>query len=158
MDLDEIVRKVCDEHQAKVTGYNDLVKGHIDQVAQQKKKQQKKTVKKMYLLLRQKSHLITQRLSFRKKNLLSQQFLRTPLSKPRMLLPRQGQLNQCMWPPLLKLIFHPSKLFLRKVKSLASSPKLLRLMKHQRPRPLQLFSNNKLQWNNLNHLQCLIQP
>ena len=46
MDLDEIVRKVCDEHQAKVTGYNDLVKGHIDQVAQQKKKQHKKTAKK----------------------------------------------------------------------------------------------------------------
>jgi hypothetical protein len=38
-DLDEIVRKICDEHQAKVIGYDDLVKGHIDQVAQLKKKQ-----------------------------------------------------------------------------------------------------------------------
>ena len=34
MDLDEIVRKIYDEHQAKVASYNDLVKGHIDQVAQ----------------------------------------------------------------------------------------------------------------------------
>ena len=45
-DLDKIVRKICDEHQAKVTGYNDLVKGHIDQVAQQKKKQRKRIAKK----------------------------------------------------------------------------------------------------------------
>jgi hypothetical protein len=46
MDLDEIVHNIYDEHQAKVTGYNDLVKGHIDQVAQQKKKQRKRIAKK----------------------------------------------------------------------------------------------------------------
>lgn len=46
MDLDEIVRKIYDKHQAQVTSYNDLVKGHIDQVAQQKRKQRKKVVKK----------------------------------------------------------------------------------------------------------------
>jgi hypothetical protein len=45
-DLDEIVHKICDEHQAKVTGYNDLVKGHIDHVAKQKNKQRKKMAKK----------------------------------------------------------------------------------------------------------------
>mgnify|MGYP000914700932 CR=1 FL=1 len=33
-DLDNIVRKICIEHQAQVTGYNDLVKGHIDPTAQ----------------------------------------------------------------------------------------------------------------------------
>ena len=34
LDLDNIVRKICIEHQAQVTGYNDLVKGHIDPTAQ----------------------------------------------------------------------------------------------------------------------------
>ena len=46
MDLGEIVCKICYEHQAKVTDYDDLVKGHVVQVAQQKKKHQKKIAKK----------------------------------------------------------------------------------------------------------------
>ena len=29
-DLDQIVRKICLDHQAQATSYNDLVKGHID--------------------------------------------------------------------------------------------------------------------------------
>ena len=33
--LDDIVRKICLEHQAQATSYNDLVNGHIDQTAQQ---------------------------------------------------------------------------------------------------------------------------
>jgi hypothetical protein len=37
-DLDQIVRKICLDHQAQVTGYNDLVKGHIDPSKQKKKK------------------------------------------------------------------------------------------------------------------------
>ena len=45
-DLDEIVRTICNEHQAQVTGYNDLVKGHIDHVAKQNIKQRKKIAKK----------------------------------------------------------------------------------------------------------------
>ena len=45
-DLDDIVHNICNEHQAQVTSYNHLVKGHIDQVAQQKKKQRKETPKK----------------------------------------------------------------------------------------------------------------
>nr|XP_040251802.1 translation initiation factor IF-2-like [Aegilops tauschii subsp. strangulata] len=45
-DLDEIVRKICDEHQAQVTRYNDLVKGPIDQTAQQTERQRKRTAKK----------------------------------------------------------------------------------------------------------------
>ena len=118
----------------------------------------RKLRRKMDLLLRQKSHLIAQRLSLKKKKLLSQLFLRNPQSKTRMLLPRQDQLNQCMWPPLLEPIFLLNKLFLKKVKSLTPNPKLLRLMKHQMSRPLQLFNNNKFQWKNLNHLQCLIRP
>ena len=35
-DLDQIVHKVFLDHQAQVTGYNDLVKGHIDQSKQKK--------------------------------------------------------------------------------------------------------------------------
>ena len=33
-DLDEIVHKIYEKHQAEVAGYNDLVKGHIYQFAQ----------------------------------------------------------------------------------------------------------------------------
>ena len=45
-DLDDIVRKICNEHQAQATGYNDLVKGHIYQTAQQMQKRRKKTANK----------------------------------------------------------------------------------------------------------------
>ena len=38
MDLDEIVHKICDEHQGNVIGSNEPVKGHIYQVSQQKKR------------------------------------------------------------------------------------------------------------------------
>jgi hypothetical protein len=37
-DLDQIIRKICLDHQAQVTGYNDLVKGHIDLSKQKKMK------------------------------------------------------------------------------------------------------------------------
>ena len=43
LDLDQIVRKICLDHQAKVTGYNNLVKGHIDPSKQKKKKKIAKT-------------------------------------------------------------------------------------------------------------------
>ena len=36
-DLDQIVHKICLDHQAKVTGCNDLVKGHIDPSKRKKK-------------------------------------------------------------------------------------------------------------------------
>jgi hypothetical protein len=45
-DLDNIVRKICLDHQAQATGYNDLVKGHVDKSAQPKQKKQKKIAKK----------------------------------------------------------------------------------------------------------------
>ena len=41
-DLDQIVHKICLDHQAKVTGYNDLVKGHIDPSKKKKNKIAKK--------------------------------------------------------------------------------------------------------------------
>jgi hypothetical protein len=37
-DLDQIIRKICLDHQAQVTGYNDLVKRHINPSKQKKKK------------------------------------------------------------------------------------------------------------------------
>lgn len=45
LDLDQIVRNICTDHQAKTTRYTKLVKGHIDEAVQQKKKR-KRAMKK----------------------------------------------------------------------------------------------------------------
>jgi hypothetical protein len=49
-DLDDIVRKICLEHQSKVTGYDDLVKGHIDNL-HSKRSTERKLRRRMFLLL-----------------------------------------------------------------------------------------------------------
>jgi hypothetical protein len=40
-DLDQMVQKICTDHQAKTTRYTELVQGDIDQTAQQIKKRKK---------------------------------------------------------------------------------------------------------------------
>jgi hypothetical protein len=148
-DIDEIVCKICDDIKQRSLATMIWSKATLITLLSRRRSNKRELRRKMYLLLRRKTRLFAQLLSLRRKNLLSQLLLRTHQYRTRMLLPRQGQLNQCLWHHLLELIFPRKDLLLRKVKFLALSPKLLRLMKLQKSR---------FQWNNLNLLQYMIRP
>ena len=75
--------------------------------------------------------------------------------KSQMLLHRQGQLDQCVWPPLFMRKFPLSHMYQKKVKFFSLNLKLLLHVRNQMFCFLPLLSS-RLPINCLNKLQCLV--